>query len=99
MTPHVTTGWDVLNTLAGNLPSIATAVAGGFIAWFTYKTNVQGKSNHDALNSRMSQLLKETAAASHAEGMRLGVANEQARAPDPKKQPTADDRIGEVIRP
>ncbi len=85
MTEHVTSGWDVLNTLVGNLPGLATAIGVIVVGWFSYKTNIQGRQNHDALNSRMSQLLAETHKRSYAEGLRQGVTDEQLRPGDPKK--------------
>ncbi len=96
MIEHVTTGWDVLNTLVSNLPGIATAVGVIVVGWFSYRTNIQGKQNHDALNSRMSQLLDETHRRSFAEGLKQGVTDEQARPGDPKKAESAEDRLEQL---
>jgi hypothetical protein len=87
--------WTVLNTFVANLGGILTAIGVMVVAWFTYKGNLQGKENHQAMNSRMTQLLQATADRAHAQGILDGTKQEQARPGDPKKQIGGQERIDE----
>ncbi len=84
MSPEHLTSWpDVALALINNIPAILGAIGAICAAYWAYQSKKQGVVNHEAMNSRLDQVVMAKEEIAHAAGMALqksNVADEKAAA-------------------